>query len=98
MAVYLFLAVLALSLAAVVWRLVSVGREGDERGRMIVTQAAAWSFVVAAGGLLLDVVEGVVRSAAFSQPIEPVNPLVKLMVLSWVYFISLAVLKRRHGG
>ena len=98
MAVYLFLAVLALSLAGIVWMFVSLGRQGDERRRMIVTQAAAWSFVVAAGGLLLDVVEGVVRSAALSQPVEPVNPLVKLMVLSWVYFISLAVLKRRHGG
>ena len=98
MAVYLFLAVLALSLAGIVWMFVSRGRQGDERRRMIVTQAAAWSFVVAGGGLLLDVVEGVVRSVAFSQPVEPVNPLVKLMVLSWVYFISLAVLKRRHGG
>lgn len=47
---------------------VSLGRQGDERRRMIVTQAAAWSFVVAVGGLLLDVVEGVVRSAAFPNP------------------------------
>ena len=96
--VFLFLGILALSLVGIVWMFVSLGRQGDERRRMIVTQAAAWSFVVSAGGLALEVVEQVVRSIAFSQPMEFTNPLVRLMVLSWVYFISLAVLKRRHGG
>ena len=98
MAVYLFLGGMILALAGIVWMFVSLGRQGDERRRMIVTQAAAWSFVATAGALALETVEQVVRSTVTGQPMDPTNPLVQLMVASWVYFISLWCLKRRHGG
>ena len=97
-AVLLFLAGLGLALGGILWMFVSLGRQGDERRRMIVTQAAAWSFVVMAGAMALEVVEQVVRSAALGQPMSFTSPLVRLMVMSWVYFISLGCLRRRHGG
>ena len=94
--VYLFLGLLALSAALIVWMLVTLVRSevDDERRKLIVGKASTWTLIATVGGNLIEVIE-----VAVQQPNgEPVAPFVRLVVAALMYAIFLGWFKRKYGG
>lgn len=83
------LALILLDLAMVV----SMLRPGDERKQMIVWKTSAFTLLVAVLMLVFDIVEALVKGEAVL-----VNPFIHLSVVAMVYFVTLMVEKKRHGG
>ncbi len=77
---------------------VSLGRQGDERRRMIVQKASAHTLCVLVAYLVLCVVEDFVRGAFLDLAADPLNPFVLLTVIAMVYFAHLLYYKRKFGG
>ena len=63
----IFFAVFFLSLALIVWMLVSVMRQGDERRRLIISKACTNTFLVMIGYLLLCTIEHICGGAILLQ-------------------------------
>ena len=78
--------------------LVSLGRQGDERRRMIVGRASTNSFAVMAVYLVYCVIEDLYRGMALGLPAENHPPLVTLTVMSIWYFANLLYLRRKYGA
>ena len=83
------LALILLDLAMVV----SMLRPGDERKQMIVWKTSAFTLLVAVLMLVFDIVEALVKGEAVL-----VKPFIHLSVVAMVYFVTLMVEKKRHGG
>ncbi len=98
MELFLALGGLALLLAVNVAMFISLGRQGDERRRIIVEKSAAGTFAATAGYLLFCVGEGVYRSVAHGLPMEGKNPFISLTVMATVYLCHLFYYKRKYGG
>lgn len=73
---------------------VSLGRQGDERRRMIVQKASANTLAVVALYLAADFARDVVGG----RRMEGVNAFVLLTVIAVVYFAHLLYYKRKFGG
>lgn len=73
--------------------IVSLIQPGDERKRMIVWKASAYTLLVTVGALIIDVIENIVRAQYMS-----VNPLVHLETIAIIYCIALLYFKKKHGG
>ncbi len=73
--------------------IVSLFRTGDERRQLIVWRASAFTLLIVAGTLVLDVIESVVSTDAML-----INPFIKLSTTAIVYFLSLLYYKKRYGG
>lgn len=94
--VYLFLGLLALSAALIVWMLVTLVRSevDDERRKLIVGKACTWTLIATVGANLIEVIE-----VAVQQPNgEPVAPFIRLMVAALMYAIFLGWFKHKYGG
>ena len=94
--VYLFLALLVLSVVLIIWMFVSLVRSEleDERRKLIVGKACTWTLIATVGANLIEVVE-----VAVQQPNgEPVAPFVRLVVVSMMYAIFLGWFKHKYGG
>ena len=94
--VYLFLALLALSVVLIVWMFVSLVRSEleDERRKLIVGKACTWTLIATVGANLIEVVE-----VAAQQPNgEPVVPFIRLVVAAVMYTIFLGWFKHKYGG
>ena len=94
--VFLFLGLLALSAALIVWMFVSLVRSelDDERRKLIVGKACTWTLIATVGGNLIEVIE-----VAVQQPNgEPVAPFVRLVVAALMYAIFLGWFKHKYGG
>ena len=94
--VYLFLALLVLSVVLIVWMFVSLVRSEleDERRKLIVGKACTWTLIATVGANLIEVVE-----VAVQQPNgEPVAPFVRLVVVALMYAIFLGWFKHKYGG
>ena len=94
--VYLFLGLLALSAALIVWMLFTLVRSevDDERRKLIVGKASTWTLIATVGGNLIEVIE-----VAVQQPNgEPVAPFVRLVVAALMYAIFLGWFKHKYGG
>ena len=87
----LFLLFLLAMLAAIAAMFVSLGKQGDERRRMIVEKAGAGTLAVLAVYFLYCVGESLVRSIAWDLPAEGLNPLVTLTVTALVYTFLLII-------
>lgn len=72
--------------------IVSLLRTGDERRRLIVWKASAFTLLVVVGTLVIDVVESIVRAEAML-----INPFIKLSVTAMVYLLTLLYYKKRYG-
>ena len=72
---------------------VSMLRPGDERKQMIVWKTSAFTLLVAVLMLVFDIVEALIKGEAVL-----VNPFIHLSVVAMVYFVTLMVEKKRHGG
>ena len=73
--VYLFLGLLALSAALIVWMLVTLVRSevDDERRKLIVGKASTWTLIATVGGQIIDLVCSVVQAPNY----EPAAPFVQ---------------------
>ena len=72
--------------------IVSLLRTGDERRQLIVWKASTSTLLVVVGGLVIDIVESLVRSEAML-----INPFIKLSVTAMVYLLTLLYYKKRYG-
>lgn len=95
--VWLPLFLLLIFLILIVAMFISLARQGDERRRMIVQTASANTFSVTVLYLLFCAIEGVVRSIVRGEPMEEMNPIVTLTVISIIYSIELFYYKRKYG-
>ena len=76
---------------------VSLGRQGDERRKMIVEKSSAQTFAVFAVYTLFCVLEGLYRSLFHGEAMEGKNPLVSLTVMALIYTVLLFRNKRKYG-
>ena len=90
--------ILKAMLAVIAAMFVSLGKQGDERRRMIVEKAGAGTLAVLAVYFLYCVGESLVRSIAWDLPAEGLNPLVTLTVTALVYTAHLLYFKKKYGG
>ena len=72
--------------------IISLLKTGDERRQLIVWKASTFTLLVVIGGLILDIVESIIRSEAML-----INPFVKLSVTARVYFLTLLYYKKKYG-
>ena len=87
---FLFLVVL---IALDIFLFVSLMRQGDERNRLIVWKASAFTLLATAGGHVVDIV----IPLAQRQPVESSNPFVQLGVMALVFFLATLYYKRKHS-
>ena len=72
--------------------IISLLKTEDERRQLIVWKASTFTLLVVIGGLILDIIESIIRSEAML-----INPFVKLSVTAMVYFLTLLYYKKKYG-
>ena len=94
--VYLFLALLVLSVVLIIWMFVSLVRSEleDERRKLIVGKASTWAFIAVVGGDLIEVI----RTAVQQPSGEPASPFIQLVTAAVVYAAFLGWFKHKYGG
>ena len=94
--VALFLGVLLLSAALIVWMFLSLLRSEleDERRQLIVGRASLWAFTAMVGATLIEVIE---TAAGLSDGV-PMSPFVRLTVAAVMYAVFLGWFKHKYGG
>ena len=86
-------AIFLLTLSALdISMIISLLRAGDERRQLIVWKASTSTLLVVVAGLVIDIVESLVRGEAML-----INPFIKLSVTAMVYLLTLLYYKRKHG-
>ena len=89
----LFFVFLAALIALDVFLFISLMRQGDERHRLIVLNASAFTLLATAGGHVIDIV----IPFAQSRPVESSSPFVQLGVMALVFFLATLYYKRKHS-
>ncbi len=89
----LFFLFLVALIALDIFLFVSLMRQGDERNRLIVWKASAFTLLATAGGHVIDIV----IPLAQRQPVESSNPFVQLGVMALVFFLATLYYKRKHS-
>ena len=89
----LFFLFLVALIALDIFLFVSLMRQGDERNRLIVWKASAFTLVATAGGHVVDIV----IPLAQRQPVESSNPFVQLGVMALVFFLATLYYKIKHS-
>ena len=89
----LFFLFLVALIALDIFLFVSLMRQGDERNRLIVWKASAFTLLATAGGHVVDIV----IPLAQRQPAESSNPFVQLGVMALVFFLATLYYKRKHS-
>lgn len=89
----LFFLFLVALIALDIFLFVSLMRQRDERNRLIVWKASAFTLLATAGGHVVDIV----IPLAQRQPVESSNPFVQLGVMALVFFLATLYYKRKHS-
>ena len=89
----LFFLFLVALIALDIFLFVSLMRQGDERNRLIVWKASAFTLLATAGGHVVDIV----IPLAQRQTVESSNPFVQLGVMALVFFLATLYYKRKHS-
>ncbi len=89
----LFFLFLVALIALDIFLFISLMRQGDERNRLIVWKASAFTLLATAGGHVVDIV----IPLAQRQPVESSNPFVQLGVMALVFFLATLYYKRKHS-
>lgn len=76
---------------------ISMGRQGDERRKMIIEKACANTFMVMAVYLLFCIAENVVQVLTRGGAVKGMNPFITLTVMAIIYSVQLLYFKRRFG-
>ena len=88
-----FLGFLGILILLDVAMVVSLVRPGDERRQMIVWKASTWTLLGMTGGMIIDIIESLVRGQAVTA-----NPFIQLGTGAILYVIILLYFRRRYGG
>ena len=88
-----FLGFLGILILLDVAMVVSLVRPRDERRQMIVWKASTWTLLGMTGGMIIDIIESLVRGQAVTA-----NPFIQLGTGAILYFIILLYFRRRYGG
>ena len=93
---YVFLGVLVLSAALIVWMMVSLvhAEVADERRRLIVGKACTWTLIATVGAEIIELV----RTIAAQPNGEPSSPFVSLAVTAILYAVFLGWFRHKYGG
>lgn len=93
---YVFLGVLVLSAALIVWMMVSLvhAEVADERRRLIVGKACTWTLIATVGAEIIELM----RTIAAQPNGEPSSPFVSLAVTAILYAVFLGWFKHKYGG
>ncbi|MBS6954925.1 MAG: hypothetical protein KH230_17040 [Enterocloster asparagiformis] len=97
MIIYAALCVLLLCLMAIIIMFISLGKQGDERRKLIVEKASAGTFAVTVGYILICVIESLIKSVAHHMSADGMNPFIALAVISVIYIIQLMFFKKKYG-
>ena len=89
--------ILAGFLAVNVVMFISLGKQGDERRRLIIEKASAGTFAVMVVYILFCVIEGIYQSVARGVPTEGMNPFITLTVSSIIYSAHMLYYRRKFG-
>lgn len=95
----LVLAVVILTgfLAVNVVMFISLGKQGDERRRLIIEKASAGTFAVMVVYILFCVIEGIYHSVTRGVPTEGMKPFIILTVSSIIYSAHLLYYRKKFG-
>ncbi|MFR5601204.1 MAG: hypothetical protein ACLTKI_02050, partial [Lachnospiraceae bacterium] len=86
------------SIGLILYMFISLGKQGDERRKMIVEKASSQSFWIIVCYLLLCIVEQVIKVLWKIDLVQKeINPFVLLTVTSMVYAAALFYNKRKYG-
>lgn len=94
---YGFLAALLVLAGCIVWMLVSLARQGDERRRYILSQTCTKTFLVWVAVLLIDVAYALIFGNRADFTIQS-HPLLDLGVIALLFTVILFWQKRRYGN
>ena len=72
--------------------IVSLLKTGDERRQLIVWKASTFTLLVVVLGLVIDIVESIIKVEAML-----INPFIKLSVIAMIYLLTLLYYKKRYG-
>lgn len=89
--------ILAGLLAVNVVMFISLGKQGDERRRLIIEKASAGTFAVIVVYILFCVIEGLYHSVTKGVSVEGMNPFIILTVSSIIYLAHLLYYRRKYG-
>jgi len=96
--VVLFFAILAICVLLIVTTLASLPKLGDERKNFIKMKAQSYTFTIAIGLLLIEIIQNVYLTFWTDGSYEGMNPFTFLVVISVVYLITLLSSKKKYGG
>lgn len=89
---WLFIAIYAVLLSMIGFMLVALSKRGDERSRFIKTKAMSTTFVWTVVILAVETVRVMPKNDHTGT-----NPLLLLIVVSFIFFVSLIVYKKKYG-
>ena len=75
---------------------ISLGRQGDERRKMIIEKAGANTFMVMAVYLLFCIAENAVQVLMQGGAVKGMNPFITLSVMAMIYSVQLLYFKKRY--
>ncbi len=76
---------------------ITMGKQGDERRKMIIEKACANTFMVTALYVLFWIAENMVQALTQGKAAEGMNPFITLSVMAIIYSAQLLYLKKRYG-
>ena len=94
----LFFVFLIVMLALIVFMFISLGKQGDERRKMIVEKASTKTFAITVGYLLFCIAENIFKVVSGKDlSIQNMNPFVTLTVIAMIYTLELFYHKKKYG-
>ena len=94
----LFFIFLIAMLALIIFMFISLGKQGDERRKMIVEKASAKTFCIMVGYLLFCIAENFFRVVSGNDlSIQNIYPFVPLTVIAMIYALQLFYHKKKYG-
>lgn len=88
---WIFFAAFVILISMIGFTLFSLAKRGDERSRFIKTKAMATTFIWTVAILTLEMVRALISSRF------PTSPFLLLVLVSFVFLVSLIVYKKKHG-
>jgi hypothetical protein len=89
---WMFLIFLLILIILDIAMIVSLIKTGDERRQLIVWKASTFTLLTVVLGLVLDIVESIVKGEAMT-----INPFIKLSVTATIYLIALLYYRRKYS-
>lgn len=82
----------------IAYMIATIGKQGDERRRMIIRQAAANCFYVTVGLYLFDIIRNLWTSIVEGVATRPGTPFARLAVLAIFFVLQLVYFDRKYGA